>query len=137
LVSVESLVGCSGRQRVLGTITQLEEGQYYLEDLTGIVKADFSQTVCAEAIAEYSILTKYSVLQQQANKCGGFITENAVVIAEGTIVDNTFVVELVSFSQAETKQETSDAFPDVDFFGQLPPRRLFVCVCPYQFLQRA
>uniref|UniRef100_A0A0D9X8Q2 DNA polymerase II subunit 2 n=1 Tax=Leersia perrieri TaxID=77586 RepID=A0A0D9X8Q2_9ORYZ len=36
-VNCESLIGCTGRRWIMGVISQLEERQFYLEDLTGAV----------------------------------------------------------------------------------------------------
>uniref|UniRef100_A0A0E0EMA2 DNA polymerase epsilon subunit n=1 Tax=Oryza meridionalis TaxID=40149 RepID=A0A0E0EMA2_9ORYZ len=35
ITSIQSLIGCTGRRWIMGVISQLEERQFYLEDLTG------------------------------------------------------------------------------------------------------
>lgn len=35
LETIDSLLGTRGEKTLLGVITQVEEGRYYLEDLTG------------------------------------------------------------------------------------------------------
>ncbi|KAJ4834152.1 hypothetical protein Tsubulata_051336 [Turnera subulata] len=42
IVPIQSLVGQSGRRWVMGLISQLEDGHFYLEDLTASVEIDFS-----------------------------------------------------------------------------------------------
>uniref|UniRef100_A0A0E0PHW5 DNA polymerase II subunit 2 n=1 Tax=Oryza rufipogon TaxID=4529 RepID=A0A0E0PHW5_ORYRU len=37
ITSIQSLIGCTGRRWIMGVISQLEERQFYLEDLTGAV----------------------------------------------------------------------------------------------------
>lgn len=45
ITSVQSLIGCTGRRWIMGVISQLEEGQFYLEDLTGAVPIDISNAI--------------------------------------------------------------------------------------------
>lgn len=60
LTGIESLAGSKDEKLVLGMLTQLEEGSWFLEDLNGSVKLDLSQasvtpglhTECSFAIAQ-------------------------------------------------------------------------------------
>jgi hypothetical protein len=45
ITSVQSLIGCTGRRWIMGVISQLEERQFYLEDLTGAVPIDLSNAI--------------------------------------------------------------------------------------------
>merc|ERR1719253_1431641 len=66
LTSVDALLGRSGVHYLLGYITQVEEGRYYLEDLTGHIPIS---------------LDKVEVLSD------GYITENCIVVVEGEMTD--------------------------------------------------
>lgn len=45
LSPIQSLVGQRGRRWVMGVISQLEDGHFYLEDLTAAVEIDFSKAI--------------------------------------------------------------------------------------------
>ncbi|GMI92899.1 CYCLOPS 2, DNA polymerase epsilon subunit B2 [Hibiscus trionum] len=45
LSTIQSLVGQRGRRWVMGVISQLEDGHFYLEDLTAAVEIDFSKAI--------------------------------------------------------------------------------------------
>uniref|UniRef100_A0A6V2A035 DNA polymerase II subunit 2 n=1 Tax=Ditylum brightwellii TaxID=49249 RepID=A0A6V2A035_9STRA len=66
ITPIESLLGRTGIKVLLGMIVQVEEGRYYLEDHTGQVPMDLTQT---------EILTD----------C--FLNENCIVLVEGEIND--------------------------------------------------
>lgn len=42
---IQSLVGQSGRRWVMGLISQLEDGHFYLEDLTASVEVNLTNTI--------------------------------------------------------------------------------------------
>ena len=62
---------CSRLSHTPTTLTQVEEGKYYLEDHTAQVPLNFSQA---------SLLTD------------GFVTENSIVLVEGEAVDGVLHV---------------------------------------------
>jgi len=80
---------------VLGMITQLSHGTYYLEDPSGVVQLDLSQT-------------KFHT---------GLYTENCFVLAEGYYDDNIFHVLALGFPPAETSDTTRAYFGNINFFG--------------------
>ncbi|MBA0864953.1 hypothetical protein Goshw_007575 [Gossypium schwendimanii] len=53
LSTIQSLVGQRGRRWVMGVISQLEDGHFYLEDLTAAVEIDFSKAISFDLIAYY------------------------------------------------------------------------------------
>ncbi|KAL6661628.1 hypothetical protein ACP70R_001012 [Stipagrostis hirtigluma subsp. patula] len=66
ITSIQSLIGCTGRRWIMGVISQLEERQFYLEDLTGAVPIGFfaENTVI---VAEGELLSNGIF---QVNTCG-------------------------------------------------------------------
>jgi len=65
LTGVESLAGSKEDKLVLGMLTQLEEGSWFIEDLNGSVRVDLSQ----------------------AHVTAGFHTESSFVIAQGRLLE--------------------------------------------------
>lgn len=66
ITPVESLIGRSGPRNLLGMIVQVEEGRYYLEDLTGQIPLDLRD---AQVLSD------------------GLIGENSIVLVEGEMRD--------------------------------------------------
>ena len=76
LSSIQSLLGSRAERRfIAGSLSQLEDGRFHMEDLTGTVRVDL--TAC--------------------ERSAGLFTENCVVIAEGEVrQDGVFeVIELM------------------------------------------
>lgn len=96
LTPIESLRGCEGRVvRVLGMITQPEEGVFHLEDLHRSVRADFSHC---------------TVLK-------GLFTETSIVLAEGEFTaDGVFAVHVLGFPPAERRLRSLVSMGVVDPF---------------------
>ncbi|RDY07744.1 DNA polymerase epsilon subunit B, partial [Mucuna pruriens] len=87
---IQSLVGQSGRRWVMGLISQLEDGHYYLEDLTA---------------AQYKITT-------------GLFTENTIVVAEGEmLLEGIFQVLTCGFPPLEDRDKSLKVLAGHDFFG--------------------
>ena len=87
LYDIEFLTGCTSKLNdlvVLGMITQLKEGKYYLEDPTGAVQIDLS-------------LCKYHT---------GLFTENCFVLAEGFYDDGIFNVMAIGLPPPEEASVT-------------------------------
>lgn len=42
---IQSLIGCTGRKWLMGVISQLEEGHFYLEDLTAAIPIDLANAI--------------------------------------------------------------------------------------------
>ena len=102
LRSVEFLLsssGIPGKIIVLGMLTQLREGKFYLEDLTGTVELDLTQ--CTFHI--------------------GLFVEDSIVLAEGIYDDNIFHVIAVAFPPIESATKSRDYFGNTNFFGGALP----------------
>ena len=98
LKAVEFLLGTTNRLDdviVLGMLTQLSHGSFSLEDPSGVVKVDLSET-------------KFHT---------GLYTENCFVLAEGWYDDNVFHVMALGFPPAETSATTRAYFGNINFFG--------------------
>ena len=95
LTPIEALLGSSGCRTLLGTISQVEEGKYYLEDLSASVPVDLSA----------------------AQTMGGLITEGCTVIAEGELRDGTFHVDMIGFPPPESRASALEATGYMDVFG--------------------
>ncbi|KAK3591288.1 hypothetical protein CHS0354_004337 [Potamilus streckersoni] len=98
LKPIEYLLGSTVKQGeviVLGMLTQLKEGKWYLEDLTGSVQIN---------------LTK-------AKFHTGLFTENCFVLAEGYYEDDIFHVSAFGFPPPEPSASTRNFFGNINFFG--------------------
>ncbi|KAG8201544.1 hypothetical protein JTE90_011219 [Oedothorax gibbosus] len=94
LKAVEHLLGSSSRESnviVLGMLTQLKEGQFYLEDPTGVVRLNLSKAVYK----------------------GGLFTENCVVLAEGYYEERIFYITAIGFPPPEPADITLSHFPNL------------------------
>lgn len=101
ITSVESLLGTSGVRFLLGMIVQVEEGKYYLEDLTTQIPMNLSNT---------------TVLN------GGYITENCVVLIEGEIMDGILHVHNISNPTCENRLDAINiiGLQSCDIFNAIP-----------------
>ena len=98
LRNIEYLLSSSGlpdKIIVLGMLTLLKEGRFYLEDPTGAVELDLSQCVFHT----------------------GLFVENSLVLAEGLYEDKVFHLKAIGFPPPETSAETRKYFGNVNFFG--------------------
>jgi len=95
LTPIESLAGSHGVRCVLGMISQIKEGMYFLEDPGGYIPIDLSGV----------------------KTTAGLFMENSIVLAEGEVIDSVFRVKVMGFPPHELKAETRAAFGNVDFFG--------------------
>lgn len=92
LTGVESLAGCHDERLVLGMLTQLEEGTWFLEDLNGNVRVDLSNALVT----------------------AGLHTECSFVIAQGKLIDADgeqpiFRVSLMGTPPCESRLDSLDA----------------------------
>ncbi|XP_042960648.1 DNA polymerase epsilon subunit B isoform X1 [Carya illinoinensis] len=93
---IQSLVGQTGRRWVMGVISQLEDGHFYLEDLTASVEINLSN----------------------AKITTGFFLENTIVVAEGEMVlEGVFQVITCGFPPLEDRDKSSKLLAGHDFFG--------------------
>lgn len=102
LTGVESLPSRKGDCLVLGMLTQLEDGVWYLEDTNGAVRLDLSQ----------------------ANVTAGLHTDGSFVIIQGVLVDDndesgpTFHVSAMGTPPLELRENTIDMLgKDANLFG--------------------
>ncbi|XP_042039885.1 DNA polymerase epsilon subunit B-like isoform X1 [Salvia splendens] len=93
---IQSLVGQRGKRWVMGLISQLEDGHFYLEDLTAAVEVDLSN----------------------ARITTGFFVENTIVLAEGEmLMDGIFQVKTCGFPPLEDREKSLAMLAGLDFFG--------------------
>ncbi|XP_034289221.1 DNA polymerase epsilon subunit 2 [Pantherophis guttatus] len=98
LKTVETLLGSSakmGEVIVLGMITQLKEGKFFLEDPTGVVLLDLSK----------------------AQFHSGLYTESCFVLTEGWYEDEVFHVTAFGFPPTEPSATTRAYYGNINFFG--------------------
>ncbi|XP_036110143.1 DNA polymerase epsilon subunit 2 isoform X3 [Molossus molossus] len=98
LKTVETLLGSTtkiGDVIVLGMITQLKEGKFFLEDPTGTVQLDLSK----------------------AQFHSGLYTESCFVLAEGWFEDQLFHVNAFGFPPTEPSSTTRAYYGNINFFG--------------------
>uniref|UniRef100_A0A8C8JP55 DNA polymerase epsilon subunit 2 n=1 Tax=Oncorhynchus tshawytscha TaxID=74940 RepID=A0A8C8JP55_ONCTS len=96
LQTVEALLGSTaklGEVIVLGMVTQLKEGKFYLEDPSGTVQLN---------------LSKFH---------SGLYTESCFVLAEGWYEDSVFHVNAFGFPPTEPSSTTRAYYGNVNFFG--------------------
>lgn len=80
----------------MGLISQLEDGHFYLEDLTASVEVDLSK----------------------AKITTGLFTENTIVVAEGEMQsDGIFQVITCGFPPLEDRDKSLKSHAGLDFFG--------------------
>ncbi|KAH7285268.1 hypothetical protein KP509_33G019600 [Ceratopteris richardii] len=96
MTPLQSLIGRGGRRWVMGVISQLEDGRFFLEDLTAAVPVDLSQ----------------------AKITTGLFVENTIIVAEGELQPNgTFQVMTCGFPPMETRVVSLTITAGLDFFG--------------------
>jgi len=93
LTPLDSLVGSRGHKCLIGMLSQVEEGVFYLEDLNAKVPVDLSDAATTE----------------------GFFAEGSIVLAEGSLEDGVFHVSMMGFPPPETRHQTLDALAGVCF----------------------
>ncbi|XP_031251129.1 DNA polymerase epsilon subunit B [Pistacia vera] len=94
--TIQSLVGQRGRKWVMGVISQLEDGHFYLEDLTASVEINLSK----------------------AKITTGFFSENTIVLAEGEmLMEGIFQVITCGFPPLENRDKSLKLLVGHDFFG--------------------
>lgn len=96
MTPLQSLIGCAGKRWVMGVISQLEDGHFFLEDLTASIPIDLSQ----------------------AKITTGFFVENTVIVAEGELQPTgTFQVYTCGFPPLENRSVSLAMTAGLDFFG--------------------
>ncbi|KAJ0264476.1 hypothetical protein HA466_0028280 [Hirschfeldia incana] len=93
---IQSLVvQMGGKKWVMGVISQLEDGHFYLEDLSASVEIDLTN----------------------AKITTGFFTENTIILAEGEMKNGIFQVVNCGFPPLEDRDKTLKTHSGYDFFG--------------------
>ncbi|NXD70707.1 DPOE2 polymerase, partial [Eolophus roseicapillus] len=103
LKTIETLLGNTakvGELIVLGMITQLKEGKFFLEDPTGVVQLDLSKAI--------SFFGDFH---------SGLYTESCFVLAEGWYEDEVFHVNAFGFPPTEPSANTRAFYGNINFFG--------------------
>ncbi|XP_073109974.1 DNA polymerase epsilon subunit B-like [Elaeis guineensis] len=96
ITPIQSLIGCTGRRWIMGVISQLEEGHFFLEDLTAAVPIDLAN----------------------AKITSGFFVENTIIVAEGELLSNgIFQVNTCGFPPLEDREASLSLLMGLDFFG--------------------
>ncbi|KAK2990641.1 hypothetical protein RJ640_028830 [Escallonia rubra] len=121
ITTIQSLVGRTGKSWILGVISQLEDGHFYLEDLSAAVEIDLSSAIsflpscmhppCSSDNADSCFLFPNSITT-------GFFSENTIVLAEGEmLLDGMFKVNTCGFPPLEDRDKSIELFAGIDFFG--------------------
>ncbi|GAB2282872.1 DNA-directed DNA polymerase epsilon, subunit B [Dionaea muscipula] len=96
IVPIQNLSWQTGRRWIMGVISQLEDGHFYLEDLSASVEVDLSN----------------------AKITTGLFTENTIVVAEGErLPDGIFKVTTCGFPPIEDREASLSYISGLDFFG--------------------
>ncbi|KAF5935966.1 hypothetical protein HYC85_027095 [Camellia sinensis] len=115
---IQSLIGLTGRRWVMGVISQLEDGHFYLEDLTGAVEINFYMVLDSFIAGHVMLYNLIIFFNMQYKITTGFFSENTVVLAEGEmLLDGIFQVKTCGFPPLEDRDKSIAAFPGLDFFG--------------------
>jgi len=85
----------SGKVRVMGLLTQLREDEYHLEDTSGTVRIDLTDTDFQDT----------------------FVMEGCIAIASGVYKDGTLHVEKIDFPPIESSESSRSDFGDANTFG--------------------
>ncbi|KAL0602529.1 DNA polymerase epsilon subunit 2 [Plecturocebus cupreus] len=140
LKTIESLLGSTtkiGDVIVLGMITQLKEGKFFLEDPTGTVQLDLSKAISFTCLFKWevfelfrsSVELKMYVDVITASSIGlfsstvvhqfhsGLYTEACFVLAEGWFEDQVFHVNAFGFPPTEPSSTTRAYYGSINFFG--------------------
>ncbi|KAJ8778371.1 hypothetical protein J1605_013558 [Eschrichtius robustus] len=135
LKTVETLLGSTtkiGDVIILGMITQLKEGKFFLEDPTGTVQLDLSKAISftfiflnlpvepkmyVDFITTSSIEVELfsSIIVYQFHS--GLYTESCFVLAEGWFEDQVFHVNAFGFPPTEPSSTTRAYYGNINFFG--------------------
>lgn len=104
ITPIESVRGSAGRKCILGVLSQIEEGTYYLEDLNSHIGLDLSR----------------------CNFHQGFFTENCIVLCEGEIDDDVFCVSMMGFPPPEKREQTLKLMSNVDYLNLAPDSQDYI-----------
>lgn len=97
LTDVKAMLGCTGQTRfLLGCISQLQDGAFHLEDMTGSLQLDLSD----------------------CQTSSGLYTENCIVIAEGALDHRgIFRTSALGMPPIESREDSMQATKGLQLFG--------------------
>ncbi|KAN0031595.1 hypothetical protein ACTFIV_005460 [Dictyostelium citrinum] len=110
ITPLSSLLGNTGRKHVLGTISQIEEDQFYIEDLNTHVKIDISK-------AKFEF---------------GIVTINSIIQASGEFIDGIFIADKIQLPPTEERCETLKFLQNIDMFGERPQKKTMEQLIKYE-----
>ncbi|KAM0949149.1 putative DNA-directed DNA polymerase [Dioscorea sansibarensis] len=87
ITPIQSLIGCTGRRWIMGVISQLEEGHFFLEDLTAAITSGF------------------------------FVENTIIVAEGELLSNGTFQVNTCGFPPLEDRDTSLSLIMGLDFFG--------------------
>ncbi|KAJ1932869.1 DNA-directed DNA polymerase epsilon, subunit B, partial [Kickxella alabastrina] len=100
LSTIDSLQGREGEHFLLfGMLAQLEEGKLFIEDKAGSIELDFS------------------TMADKHTSVNGLFTESCFALVDGFVEDGIFKVEEIGLPPPESREQTRNAFPNVNLFG--------------------
>ncbi|GMH14107.1 hypothetical protein Nepgr_015948 [Nepenthes gracilis] len=138
IVPIQNLNWQTGRRWIMGLISQLEDGHFYLEDLSASVEIDLSNAISLAAfvalLSEGGSLHNLHVIQNLSGLSysqatfnflnmyykitTGFFSENTIVVAEGErLPDGVFKVNTCGFPPIEDRDGSLSFISGLDFFG--------------------
>ncbi|KAK2492656.1 hypothetical protein MC885_021504 [Smutsia gigantea] len=119
LKTIETLLGSTtkiGDVIILGMITQLKEGKFFLEDPTGTLQLDLNKAISFTFIFfNIEIELFSSTIMYQFHS--GLYTESCFVLAEGWFEDQVFHVSAFGFPPTEPSSTTRAYYGNINFFG--------------------
>jgi DNA polymerase epsilon subunit 2 len=119
LTPIESLAGSSGSRCVLGMLSQIEDGRYYLEDGEAQVPLDLDRLVVNQQLGTSKQQRDPSSQQQQKSQ-DSFFTETCVVLCEGVMLPGSDIFQVWRMglpAMTEPRAAVTQAFPNTDLFG--------------------
>ncbi|KAG5233824.1 DNA polymerase epsilon [Salix suchowensis] len=118
IAPIQSLVGQMGRRWVMGVISQLEDGHFYLEDLTASVEIDLSKAISFGFPYFFHNVIHNLILNPSPSLTTGFLSENTIVVAEGEmLLSGIYQVITCGFPPLEDRDKSLKSLAQHDFFG--------------------
>lgn len=98
LSPIDSLLGSEGPKAIYGVLSQPYQDEWYLEDLTGMIKLN-------------------GLNNAMFHRTDRIYAEGCIVLVEGELEGNEFIVKQMGFTSHETRKQSLDAMGIVDVFG--------------------
>ncbi|EGC37193.1 hypothetical protein DICPUDRAFT_77138 [Dictyostelium purpureum] len=100
ITPLSSLLGSYGRKHILGTISVIEEDQFYIEDLNTKVKIEIPPDIEI-----------------------GLITINTIIRASGEYLEGTFIADKIELPPKEEREISLKLLQNIDMFGERPQKK--------------